>query len=120
MESLETMRTEPGDMDDNAANGETYFAVIREPGASWDSARPLQEQVGWPNHLDFMNALAQDGFIVVGGPLSDGRRALHIVHARTETEILRRFDDDPWTTKKVLSIASVEPWQPLLGKGLTN
>jgi uncharacterized protein len=120
MDSPETMRPEPGDMGDSAADNEMYFAVIREPGARWDPARPLQEQAGWPEHLNFMNALAEDGFIAVGGPLSDGRRALHIVNARSETEIRRRFDDDPWTAAKLLSIASVEPWQPLLGRGLPS
>jgi uncharacterized protein len=120
MESPEPMRPEHTDMGDSAADDETYFAVIREPGARWDPARPLQEQAGWPEHLEFMNALAEDGFIVVGGPLSDGRRALHIVNARSETEIRRRFDDDPWTAMKLLSIVSVEPWQALLGQGLPS
>jgi uncharacterized protein YciI len=120
MDSRETMRPEHGDMGDSAADDEMYFAVIREPGARWDPARPLQGQAGWPKHLDFMNALAEDGFVVVGGPLSDGRRALLIVNARSETEIRRRFDDDPWTARKLLSIASVEPWQALLGRGLAS
>jgi uncharacterized protein len=120
MDSRETMRPEHGDMGDSAADDEKYFAVIREPGARWDPARPLQEQAGWPEHLAFMTALAEDGFIAVGGPLSDGRRALHIVNARSETEIRRRFDDDPWTARKLLLIASVEPWQALLGRGLPS
>jgi uncharacterized protein YciI len=45
---------------------------------------------------------------------------LHIVNARSETEIRERFDDDPWTATNVLSIASVEPWQALLGRGLPS
>jgi uncharacterized protein YciI len=102
------------------AEDEMYFAVIREPGARWDPAKPLQEQSGWPQHLDFMTGLADDGLIIVGGPLGDGRRALHVMQARSETEIRRHFDEDPWEVAKVLSIASVEPWQPLLGVGLPS
>jgi uncharacterized protein len=135
MDSPETMRPEPGDegmespepmgpehrdLGDAATDDERYFAVIRQPGARWDPARALQEQAGWPEHLNFMTTLAEDGFIAVGGPLSDGRRALHIVNANSETEIRRRFDDDPWTAMKLLSIASVEPWQALLGRGLPS
>jgi uncharacterized protein YciI len=118
MNSPETMQH--GDMADPAADDEKYFAVIREPGTRWNPAKPLPEQAGWPEHLAFMTGLAEDGFIVVGGPLSDGRRALHIVNARSEAEVCGRFDDDPWTVTSVLSIASVEPWQALLGRGLPS
>jgi uncharacterized protein YciI len=93
----------------------SYFAVIREAGPRWDPARPLQDQAGWREHADFMNALAEEGFVVVGGPLADGRKALLIVNAPSETEIRRRLDDDPWTPMELLSITSVEPWQILLG-----
>jgi uncharacterized protein YciI len=94
----------------------SYFAVIREAGPRWDPTKPLREQAAWREHAEFMNALAADGFVVVGGPLADGRRTLLIVDAPSETEIRRRLDDDPWTPRELLSVASVEPWQILLGE----
>jgi uncharacterized protein YciI len=94
----------------------TLFAVVREPGPGWDHGRPLTEQKDWPAHAAFMNALAQAGFIVLGGPLGDGNRFLLIVDARGEEEIRRRLADDPWTPVGLLTVASVDPWQILLDR----
>ncbi len=96
----------------------TYFAVIREAGPRWDPEKPMREQPTWGEHAAFMEGLADEGFVVFGGPLAEsdkGRvRALLIVSAASETEIRRRLDDDPWTPLEMLSITSVEPWEILL------
>jgi uncharacterized protein YciI len=96
------------------------FAVIHEHGPAWDASRPLREQQGWDEHATFMDALADEGFIVIGGPLGDRRavmvdRALLVVDAGSEDEIRTRLDTDPWKTMKLLEVASVEPWVILLG-----
>jgi uncharacterized protein YciI len=96
------------------------FAVIHEHGPAWDASRPLREQAAWDEHAAFMDALADEGFIVLGGPLGDRRavmvdRALLIVDAGTEDEVRTRLDGDPWKAMKLLEVASVEPWVILLG-----
>ena len=93
------------------------FAVIREAGPGWDSAKPLRDQVAWEEHAAFMNALDAEGFVVVGGPVGGGPRTLLMVEAQSEDEIRRRFDEDPWEPLGLLTVASVEPWEILLGKG---
>ena len=91
-----------------------YHAVIREPGPAWDSGHSMREQDGWEAHAAFMDALAAEGFIVLGGPLGDARGdALHIVDAADEQEIERRFAEDPWSDH-MLRIARIEPWTILL------
>ena len=91
-----------------------YHAVIREPGRAWDAERPMREQDGWEAHAAFMDALASERFIVLGGPLGDGRgHALQIVDAADAQEIERRFAEDPWSDQ-MLRIARVEPWTILL------
>jgi uncharacterized protein YciI len=92
------------------------FAVIREAGPGWDSSKPLREQEGWPEHAAFMNALVEDGFVVVGGPVGGGPRTLLMVEASDEDEIRRRLDTDPWAPMGLLTVASVEAWEVLLGK----
>jgi hypothetical protein len=92
----------------------SYFAVIREPGPTWNSAKSMRQQDGWQEHAAFMNGLAEDGFVVLGGPLGDGRRVLLAVEAASEAELRRRLEDDPWTPMNLLPITSVEPWQVLL------
>jgi uncharacterized protein YciI len=92
----------------------TYFVVTREPGPGWDANRPMREQDRWEDHAAFMDSLAADGFIVLGGPLGDGSRFLHVVAASSRAEIELRLADDPRTVTDRLSLVSVEPWQILL------
>ena len=92
-----------------------YSVVTRVPGPSWDGSRPMREQDGWDDHARFMDGLVEDGFIVLGGPLGDGTRFMHVVSAPTVDEVEARFADDPWTHAGLLTIASVEPWEILLG-----
>jgi uncharacterized protein YciI len=96
------------------------FAVIHEHGPAWDTSRTMREQEAWDAHATFMDALADEGFIVLGGPLGDRRalmvdRALLIVDAGTEAEVRTHLDGDPWKPMKLLEVASVEPWVILLG-----
>jgi hypothetical protein len=45
------------------------FAVIRTRGLAWQVSCPLEGQADWAAHASFMNALANEGFVVLGGPL---------------------------------------------------
>jgi uncharacterized protein YciI len=92
-----------------------YFAAIRERGPSWDHARAMPEQDRWVEHAAFMNVLAAEGFVVLGGPLSDGAKILLIIDADSEKEIERRLAEDPWTPMGLLPLVSIEPWQIMLG-----
>jgi uncharacterized protein YciI len=90
----------------------TLFAVMREHGPAFDHSRPLEEQELWPEHAQFMDALADEGFIVLGGPLGDGERVLFAVEAESEQAIGARFAADPWVARRpMLVIASIEPWE---------
>ncbi|MDQ6789673.1 MAG: hypothetical protein M3075_03270 [Candidatus Dormibacteraeota bacterium] len=93
----------------------TYFAVTRERGPAWDGSRSMPEQKKWAEHAAFMNALANDGFVVLGGPLGDGARILLIVDADSEGAVQTRLAADPWTPIGLLRIAKVERWEILLG-----
>jgi uncharacterized protein YciI len=91
------------------------FAVIREGGPAWEFGRPLREQAAWEEHAEFMNALQDEGVVLVGGPLAGGPKTLLIVSASSEEEVRRRLDADPWTPMGLLVIARIEPWEVLLG-----
>jgi uncharacterized protein YciI len=95
-----------------------YFAVIRERGPAWDVSRELEQQERWDEHAAFMDGLADEAFIVVGGPLGDATETLLIVEADGEEAIRRRFEPDPWTGMELLRVKRVEPWHIRLG-GLT-
>jgi hypothetical protein len=88
----------------------TYFVVTMEHGAAWDDGRGIREQAGWDAHADFMDALVDEGFVVLGGPLGDGHRALLVVEAPDEGAVRRRLTLDPWVPMRLLSIGTFESW----------
>jgi uncharacterized protein YciI len=92
-----------------------YFAVTRERGEAWDGSRSMSEQEQWAEHAAFMNALVDDGFVVLGGPVGDGARILLIVEAENEQAIHARLAADPWAPMGLLRIATIERWEILLG-----
>lgn len=87
-----------------------YFALTTTHGPGWDSSRPIREQPAWDEHAAFMDGLVDDGFIVVGGPLGNGDRTLHLVAADGAGQIEARMAQDPWATMRLLEICSIEPW----------
>lgn len=94
-----------------------YFVVTRQRGSSWDQSRSMPEQKQWAEHAAFMNGLADDGFVVLGGPVGDGTRILLIVDAESKESIRLRLAEDPWTPLGLLPVTKVEAWQILLGAG---
>src|SRR5262252_4060282 len=92
------------------------FVVIRSRGGAWQPDRPMRAQAAWEAHAAFMNGLASDGFVVLGGPLGDGERTLLIVEAASEQAVRDRLQSDPWTGMSLLRIDSITPWQILLSR----
>ena len=88
-----------------------YYLVERAKGPAWDHSRGRREQDGWDAHAAFMDALAEEGLVILGGPIGegDGENALLIVDAESEAEIRARLAEDPWTDD-MLTIKSVKPW----------
>jgi hypothetical protein len=58
-----------------------YFLVTEECGPAWDASRPRREQDDWDAHAAFMDALVEDAFVVLGGPVGDGARVLLVIEA---------------------------------------
>jgi uncharacterized protein YciI len=88
-----------------------YFLVERAKGPAWDHSKLRREQAGWAAHAAFMDALAEEGFVVLGGPIGegDGDNALMIVDAENEADVRARLAEDPWQ-ENMLVTESVRPW----------
>jgi uncharacterized protein YciI len=91
-----------------------FFAVRLERGGPWDWSRDLREQDGWDEHARFMDSLVEEGFIVLGGPLADGREVLHVISAASEPAVRERLAHDNWAQNGMLALKSVEAWTILL------
>jgi uncharacterized protein YciI len=86
-----------------------FLVVLRRSGPQWDPSRPMEEQTGWPAHADFMDGLVDAGFIVLGGPLADEHRVVHVVEAESADAIRARLARDPWSGTH-LEVDAIEPW----------
>lgn len=86
-----------------------YYLVTLARGPEWNHSRPRRSQAGWDEHAAFMDALAEEGFVVLGGPVGSGEDALLVVDAEDEVAVRARLAEDPWAGD-LLTIASVEPW----------
>jgi uncharacterized protein YciI len=86
-----------------------FHVVLNRSGPQWDSSRPLEEQSGWDEHAAFMDGLVDSGFIVLGGPLADEYRNVHVVEASSEEEIRAMLARDPWRETH-LQVAAIDPW----------
>ncbi|HEY6449658.1 MAG TPA: YciI family protein [Candidatus Cybelea sp.] len=77
-----------------------YFVLIRERATAWNWNVPMRRQAEWAAHAVFMDQLAQDGFIVAGGPLGGedhARRVMHVVIAPDADAVEEQMAADPWT-----------------------
>jgi uncharacterized protein len=88
-----------------------YFLVTEVAGPAWDRSRPRRQQAGWTEHAAFVDALAAEGLIVLGGPVGnpDYGPVLLVFDAESETEIRTHLAGDPWMDT-ILAIESIEPW----------
>jgi uncharacterized protein YciI len=94
----------------------TYFVVLRRTGPQWVPGRPLEDQSDWPAHATFMDALVEDGFVVLGGPLADEHRVVLVVEADSEEAVRTTLAADPWSGSH-LEVAGVDPWTIRLRRG---
>jgi uncharacterized protein YciI len=61
-----------------------------------------------------MDALVDEGFIVLGGPVGGEREILHAVEAPSAEAVRERLAQDNWHQNGMLTITSIEPWTVLL------
>ena len=65
-----------------------------------------------------MDALVEEGFILLGGPLAGEREILHVISAPSEQAVRDRLAQDNWSRNGMLTIISIDQWTILLdGRG---
>ena len=62
-----------------------------------------------------MDALTEEGFVVLGGPVGegDGEDAVNVIEAESVETVRSRLAEDPWG-EDMLATKSIEPWTILL------
>src|SRR4051794_30138004 len=88
------------------------YLVRQSRGPAYDPGRARRAQEGWSEHAAIMDALAERGTVLLGGPVGDdvdGGDALLLVSAADEAAVRAALSPDPWLGT-VLTIKSVERW----------
>jgi len=83
--------------------------MMRRSGAEYDHGKPPEQQSRWTEHAAFMEARVAEGFVLLGGPLSDQRRVVLAVQAESDDDVLRRLAEDPWSGTHLV-VEQIEPW----------
>ena len=93
------------------------YVLISEQGPAWVEGRSMRDQKGWGDHAVFMNALTDDGLVVLGGPIGPGHphRALLVLRATDPGALRSKLAEDPWMRSGVLRMVELVPWELLLG-----
>jgi len=91
------------------------LVVIRTRGPAWQDSLPLESQADWALHASFMNSLAKEGFVILGGPLEGTSDVLLVVRATTPDDARSRLAEDPWAGNGLLRITRIAPWTLRLG-----
>jgi uncharacterized protein YciI len=87
----------------------TFLVLLRRSGPDWDPSKPMEEQSDWGAHAAYMDELVESGVIVLGGPLADEHRVVHVVEAESEDAIRAAYARDPWAESH-LRIDAIEAW----------
>lgn len=89
-----------------------YYLVTEAHGPAWDASRTRRTQKGFADHAAFMDALVEQGTVLLGGPLGDdvdAGDALLVVSADDEAKVRDTLARDPWRDT-ILTITSVQRW----------
>lgn len=97
-----------------------YYLVKLARGAVWDHSRPRRYQAGWDEQAASMDALTEEGIVILGGPVgeSDGEDVLLVVDVENEAAIRARpGSGDPYTPCDVWAVVlrARKPDLPLHG-----
>lgn len=87
-----------------------FFVLTMVHGPRWDDSRGIREQRAWDEHAAFMDGLVDDGFVILGGPIGDGKQTLIVIEASDEIVVKQRLGEDPWAPMGLLQIGSLQPW----------
>jgi len=87
------------------------FLAISSAGPNRDFSKDTREQPFWDEHAAFIDKLADDGSILMGGPLVDEGGSLLIFNAEDENEVREKLNNDPWAQNGILKLESVKRWE---------
>lgn len=91
-------------------SNQTYI-VLSRAGANRKLSLGSREQPYWNEHAAFIDALVDEHFILLGGPLTDEGGAMIVVLAESVEAVREKLNDDPWYRHGILSLERIVRWE---------
>lgn len=95
--------------------GEELFVVIRRYGPPYDPGKPLEAQLDWQAHRQFMNNLEAKGISRLGGPLEGTGDVLLVFRSGSRDAVDQLLAADPWTSSGLLTTTRIARWDLRIG-----
>jgi uncharacterized protein YciI len=89
-----------------------HFLVTLGHGPAWNPGLSRRAQDGFDRHAAFLDALVEQGSVLLGGPLgddADSGDALLLVRAADEAGVHDILSPDPWIGTALI-VRSVQRW----------
>ncbi len=90
------------------------FVILWGHGPAWVEGKTVREQPAWAEHAAFMDALFEQGMVVLGGPFADGTGSLVVLEAEGEDGVRTLLAKDPFVEQGVFVLDSLKEWQLFL------
>lgn len=91
----------------------TYFVSISKRGKAWVKDKPIRDQPGLNDHVDYLSRALADNKIVMAGPFTDETGGLVIWKVKDLGEAKAAVSADP-AVKSGLLEAEIHEWVPAL------
>ncbi len=86
------------------------FVIFFAPGSAWIAGKTSREQQFWTEHAAFMDALFENGTVIMGGPFADYSSIMVVLEASDESEVRDLFKRDPFVVQGIFRLSSVHEW----------
>ena len=99
----------------------TWVALLHRPGPAAPTDRPVFEDPGFGQHVEFLNRMQAAGYLVAAGPMLDaageGMTILRLPGEGRLEEAQRLATVDDLSVKTGFFVVSVRPWHVLMAPG---
>lgn len=96
-------------MEHPAPTSHTWL-VVSPAGPQRDLTVGARQQARWDEHAEFIDALVDEGNVLLGGPLEDEGGAVLVMRAVDAATIRDRLAADPWYVNGILDLVDIKRW----------
>jgi uncharacterized protein YciI len=79
-------------------------------GPAWERGEPVREQPGWDAHAEWVDALVEQGTMVMGGPFTDNLGTMILLEGVDEADAARLVATDPFIHNGVFVLDEIREW----------